>query len=79
MTKSALLTVHEVAEMLKIAPGSVYHWVSQGRLPCVRLSARCLRFRLEDIEQFVAAMSDSAAAGDARSDRIVQKDSFHQR
>ena len=50
-----LLDVNEVAELLQLAPGSVYHFVSQGRLPCVRLSARCLRFRRSDIDAWVAA------------------------
>jgi predicted DNA-binding transcriptional regulator AlpA len=39
-----LWNVEEVANFLGLAIGSVYHLVSQGRIPCVRLSARCLRF-----------------------------------
>jgi len=48
-----LLNVREAAEFLGIAPGSLYHWVSQGRIPCVRFSARCLRFRLLDLEEWI--------------------------
>jgi excisionase family DNA binding protein len=59
MTERLLLTVREVAELLGIRPGSVYHWVSQGRLPCVRLSSRCLRFRAEEIQRLIAEMSES--------------------
>lgn len=54
-----LLTVKEVAEQLGIAPASVYHWVSQNRLPCVRLSARCVRFRQKDLEALIEQLSVS--------------------
>jgi len=52
-----LLTVKEVAELLGLAPGSVYHWISQNRLPCVRLSPRCVRFRRKDLEALIERMS----------------------
>jgi excisionase family DNA binding protein len=69
MTENRLMNVKDVAAYLGIDPFSVYHWVSQGRLPCVRLSARCLRFRSEDIEQYVASMSNYTAADHVTSDR----------
>lgn len=56
-----LLTVKEVAERLQIAPGSVYHWLSARRLTCVRLSARCVRFREKDLEALVEQLSVSDA------------------
>ena len=49
-----LLTVRELAELLGVAPGSIYHWLSQDRLPCaIRLSSRCVRFRPSDVERLV--------------------------
>jgi excisionase family DNA binding protein len=45
-----LLTVRELAERLGISPGTAYHWISQGRLPAVRLSKRCVRFRESDVQ-----------------------------
>jgi len=54
-----LLTVKELAELLGIAPGSIYHWLSQGRLPCVRFSRRCVRFRESDLESLLDRMSGS--------------------
>ncbi len=53
-----LLTVAELAERLKIAPGSIYHWVSQGRLPFIRFSARCIRFRESDVASLLDRLSD---------------------
>jgi excisionase family DNA binding protein len=53
-----LLTVVELSERLGIATGTIYHWLSEGRLPCVRLSARCVRFREGDIERMLKQMTD---------------------
>ena len=58
MTSDRLLNVDEVAAILKVAKGTVYHMASEGRLPCVRLSARCLRFRESEIWQYIETMSE---------------------
>ena len=52
-----LLTVKEAAERLGINVGSLYHWLSQGRIPCVRFSARCVRFRESDLARLVDQLS----------------------
>lgn len=44
-----LLTVEELAEFLNLSVGTIYHLVSQHRVPFVRLSARCLRFQMDVI------------------------------
>ncbi len=51
---SKLLTPAEVAEMLSIAPITLYQMVHYGRIPAVKISARCLRFRAEDIQKWIA-------------------------
>jgi excisionase family DNA binding protein len=53
-----LMTVNDVAEFLGLAVGTIYHMVSQKRIPCVRLSARCLRFRRSDLEEFIANLAE---------------------
>jgi excisionase family DNA binding protein len=52
-----LIDVHQAANFLSLVPGTVYHLVSQGRLPCVRLSARCLRFRKSELDKFIRQRS----------------------
>jgi excisionase family DNA binding protein len=47
-----LLTIQEVAELTGMAVGSLYHLVSEGRIPVVRLSRRCIRFRLSALHQW---------------------------
>lgn len=48
-----LLTIREVSAMTRISVGTLYHWVSERRIPVVRLSARCIRFRLTDLEEWI--------------------------
>ena len=48
-----LLTVKEVANMLKIHESTVYAWASQGKIPSVTLSRKALRFREKDLQEFI--------------------------
>jgi excisionase family DNA binding protein len=45
-----LFTVKELAQLFSVAPGSIYHWISEGRLPVIRFSKRCVRFRETDLQ-----------------------------
>ena len=56
-----LLTVSELAERLGISAGTAYHWISQGRLPCVRFSSRCVRFRERDVENLLEQLGQPAS------------------
>jgi excisionase family DNA binding protein len=49
-----LLKISEAANYLRVTVNSLYHMVSQGRVPCIRLSKRCLRFRVADLKQLVS-------------------------
>lgn len=53
--KKLLLTIRDVARITGFSVGTLYHWVSQQRIPVVRISSRCVRFRQTDIEQWLAA------------------------
>jgi excisionase family DNA binding protein len=48
-----LIDIHELSALIGIKTGTLYHWVSQGRLPCVRFSARCLRFSMSQIQEWL--------------------------
>jgi excisionase family DNA binding protein len=52
-----LLTALEVAILTGFALGTIRHWVSERRIPFVRISNRCVRFRKEDIEKWISEMS----------------------
>lgn len=49
-----LLTVAQVAVLTGFSEGTLRHWISQRRIPVVRISARCVRFRRSDIEAWLA-------------------------
>jgi excisionase family DNA binding protein len=55
-----LLTIGEVAELTGMAVGSLYHLVSQKRIPVVRISSRCIRFRLSSLESWFAELTEEA-------------------
>jgi excisionase family DNA binding protein len=48
----ALWKVTEAASFLNISPGTLFHWVSQKKLPCIRFGSRCLRFDPEQTKQW---------------------------
>lgn len=48
-----LLTIQEVSGMTGLAVGTLYHFVSQHRIPVVRLSKRCIRFRYSDLLDWI--------------------------
>jgi excisionase family DNA binding protein len=54
-----LLTIRELAERLNIAEGTAYHWLSEGRLKCVRFSKRCVRFRDSDVQELLDQLADA--------------------
>ena len=49
-----LLKTKEVDEYLKISDQQVRRLVDKKELPCIRISPMVLRFRKEDIEEFVS-------------------------
>jgi len=50
-----LLTLRELCTMLHMKPAGVYGLVHYRKIPVVKLSSRCLRFRLSDIQSWIAA------------------------
>jgi excisionase family DNA binding protein len=50
-----LMTVREVAALTGFSEGTLRHWVSQRRIPFVRISDRCVRFLPADIQAWLAA------------------------
>ena len=45
-----LVTAEEVAERLRLRPDTVRRWTREGRIPSIRLSAKVIRFDLDDVE-----------------------------
>lgn len=54
LNERLLINIHELSALTGIAVGSLYRWAADGRLPCVRLSQRCLRFSPLAIQEWLA-------------------------
>lgn len=52
-TLQPLLTDRDVAAVLAVRPDTVRRWAACGLLPSVRLGGRLLRFRAEDVQQWI--------------------------
>lgn len=52
---AALLRQEEVAKMLNVSPRVLEAWRCRGGGPTfVKISARCVRYRRDDVERFIA-------------------------
>ena len=63
-----LLKADEVARILDVSVRGVYRWATCGHLASIRLSDRSVRFRVADVEAFVAA---GASGGPHESGRVL--------
>ena len=59
VTDDNLMDINEVADMLKLSVGTVYHLVSQKRIPHIHLSKRCLRFRRSSIRTWIGTLGET--------------------
>ena len=50
-TPSKLLTTLEMAAYFAATPRTIVSWREAGRIPFHRLTARCIRYKLEEVEQ----------------------------
>lgn len=55
-----LMTAKDVADKLGISENQVKRRTAEERWPCVRFSARTIRYRVEHVEQIIA-MHETAA------------------
>lgn len=58
--KDRLLKVPEAAALLGISPLSLYHFISQRRVPVVRISSRCVRFSRTQLLEWIEGLSHTA-------------------
>jgi len=50
--KERLLKIDEVSRLTGLTIGTLRHYCSENRIPVVRLSKRCVRFRLSALLQW---------------------------
>ncbi len=61
-----LLTDRDVAAVLAVRPDTVRRWAACGWLPSVRLGGRLLRFRAEDVQQWIQGQASSCQSPPSR-------------
>ena len=54
-----LLTVREAARFLNLSVGGLYHLISAKRVPVVRISSRCVRFRRQALIAWIESITQS--------------------
>lgn len=59
-----LINIKELSALTGIATGTLYHWVSEDRLPHTKLSQRCLRFSVPEIRKWIAGLSQPVGSSD---------------
>ena len=59
-----MLTVEEVAEMMKVNIRTVRAWVLSGELPRIRIGKREYRISKADLRAFIGKRRESYPAGD---------------
>ncbi len=55
MDREKLLTVDEVAGILRVSPSTVYRRIQAGELPAVKLGHRQVRIKPEDLAAYIEA------------------------
>ena len=63
MAEDELLTVAELAELLKVTPQTIYAWRAERHgPPAVKLNDRAIRFRRCDVDAWLEARSEPSVA-----------------
>lgn len=57
-----LMNVNDAAAYLGLTVGTIYHLVSECRIPVIRLSKRCIRFRVEALDQWLEEKTEPGTA-----------------
>ena len=55
-----LLTEEQAALLAQVQPKTIADWGRTGKLPRVKLSARCIRYRSEDVQALIESSLEAA-------------------
>ena len=47
------MTPEEIAGYLQVAVKTIYKWSSEGTIPAVKISNRCVRFKLAQVDRWL--------------------------
>ena len=63
MNNNQLLTETQAAALAQVQPKTIADWRA-GKLPRVRLSARCIRYRSEDVQTLITCSLEQVGTTD---------------
>lgn len=69
--RAQFLTPNEVADRLLVAPVTVRLWANRGLLPSETTPGGHRRFRVQDVEEFIAKRRQTQETNDARPSRLL--------
>jgi len=58
--ETELVSARKLAAKLSLHPKTVHRWAARGFFPVVRVNRRVLRFRIADVQRFIAANTETA-------------------
>ena len=64
---TGLLTAREVAELIGVSSETILRWTRRGDLPAVRLPSGGLRYRKDDLEQWLGNRAINPARAKAEA------------
>ena len=57
MSNTELLTAEELADRLRVRPDTIKVWTRAGRIPCVRITPKVVRYDVEAVLSKLSAAS----------------------
>ncbi len=58
-----IVTVKELAGIIKVKEKTLYQWAELGQIPCIKFGKRCLRFDLDDIQAWKQSCTKEPYSG----------------
>jgi excisionase family DNA binding protein len=53
MKPDDLMTMRDLAKMLKVSVPTIYSWVKARKIPFIKIGERSIRFKVSEIDQFL--------------------------
>lgn len=68
-----LLDINELSEILGVTKATIYSWTSQNKIPHIKLSKRLLKFRENEIMEWLSRRSAGAGQASARKTKSYKR------
>lgn len=54
-----LFTVEEAADLLRVETQTIYKWIREGKLTCIKLAGTTVRIREDDLKLFILSAMEA--------------------